>query len=95
MKHSTYSRTSWFLWCLFTVPAVLFLLLRTYQDKAGVTHSDWGDLVRYLQEGPVARWSYWSEIACWSILVPILVAWFAQYLLRVGWHFFRARRAAS
>ena len=83
------------LWGLLSVPTVLYLLFRTYVDKAGDTHSEWGNLIYSLQHGPVHEWQYWSETVFWNILVPIVIAWLAQYLLRVGWHFVSARAKAS
>jgi hypothetical protein len=59
-----------------------YLWLRTHQDKAGGTHSDLADFVKYIKQG---AWSYTIDGLLWNIVVPLVVGWVAQYIIQIAW----------
>ena len=74
---------------MLSIPPITFFLFSPHLDKGGVTHSDWSDLIYYLNQGVLSHWIYWREIVFWSVLVPLILGWVAHSLLVIGWQAWR------
>jgi hypothetical protein len=82
-------KINWWLWFLFSVPAIIYLWLKQYEDKAGAIHSGWGDLIYDSSHG---LWRYAIDPLFWNLALPLLIGWILQYLVGAAWEIFRQKR---
>jgi hypothetical protein len=85
----------WWLWALLSLPPIGYCLFKRYENKAGDVHSDWSDLWYYFHQGIWSHFGYWREIVFWSIFVPLILGWVAQYILVLAWRAWQERRRAQ
>ncbi len=82
----------WWLWALLSLPPICYSLFKRDEDKAGVIHSNWSDLLYFFHLGIWGHFVSWSEIVFWSIFVPLMLGWVAQYMLAIAWRVWREER---
>src|ERR1035438_68196 len=79
-------KINWWTWMAISIPAILCcLFIPRLVDKAGDYRSDWSYLIYYLSVGDWNQWQFLREILFWSIFVPLLLGWIAQYFVSMAW----------